>query len=178
MTLAERTRLVERFAALEVERHQLLGTLAQHGAKQLEHIPGPGQWSAAQVIVHFAVVEEGLLAYLRKKVQYGGHGPVSANAPFRLALLKLALRSPLKFKAPAVVAHAPQVSMAEAQDRWEHARAALYEAIGSLPDEALGHGLIKHPTAGRFTPRQGLSFISAHIGHHKRQLARILRNAK
>ena len=169
---------MERFAALEVERHQLLGNLAKYGAKQLEQVPGPGQWSAAQVIVHFAVVEEGLLAYLRKKTQYGGHGPVGASAPFRLALLNLALRSPLKFKAPALVAHAPQVSMAEAQDRWERARADLYEAFGALPDEALGHGLIKHPSAGRFTPRQGLSFISAHIGHHKRQLARILRGAK
>ncbi len=137
--------------------------------------PRPGAWTVAQVITHIAIAEEGSLAYLTKKHAGGRHKPASASAPFRLALLNLAISLPLKYKAPAIVADVPATSYAEARARWAAVRTGMRSAYGAFPEADIAHDLFKHPSAGRFSLLQGVRFMRQHARRHKGQILRTLR---
>jgi uncharacterized damage-inducible protein DinB len=173
--VAGRQELLRQFALLESDRQQLLARLDPLDPLLLGARPSPMAWSVAQVITHLAMAEEGVLAYLRKKIQYGGHGPVGRSAPFRLAFLNLALDLPIKYKAPRAVAHVPVTDHATARARWDAVRTALRSTLVDLEEEVLDHGLVKHPSAGKFTPVQGLRFMRKHVRHHRGQIVRTLR---
>lgn len=173
--MPDRSTLLERFAKLEAQRNDLLEKLGGHSADVLAKAPAAGAWSIAQVIQHLAIADEGMLAYLRKKREVGGHGPTGADAPFRLALLNIALVLPLKYKAPRVVATVPECSYADACARWNTVREHMRETFSTMPEELIGHGLFKHPTFGKFNVVQGLRFIGTHVQHHRRQVDRNLR---
>lgn len=174
--MADRTALLARFSKLEAQRSALLRVLEGLPAERLERQPKPGAWSVAQVVLHLAIAEEGVMNYIDKKRSVGGHGPVGAMAPVRLALLNTALALPLKFKAPAVVATVPQCSYAEACARWQAVRERMHETFTAIPEELIGHGLIKHPSAGKFDLVQGLRFVRWHVKHHRPQIQRTLRS--
>lgn len=167
-----RSALLRRFAKLEAQRTALLRTLENVPRERLERSPGTGKWSVAQVLLHLAMAEEGLMNYIDKKRSVGGHTPVGLDAPVRLALLTTALALPLKYKAPPVVGTVPSCSFAEACQRWEAIRARMADTFRSIPEELIGHGLIKHPTAGKFDLVQGLRFVHWHVKHHKAQVHR------
>lgn len=174
--MADRKALLARFSKLEAQRSALLRVLEGETSERLEQQPKPGTWSVAQVILHLAIVEEGVLNYVDKKRSLGGHGPVGPFAPLRLALLNTALALPLKFKAPAVVATAPECSFAEARQRWQTVRERMEQCFTTIPEELIGHGLIKHPSAGKFDLVQGLRFVRWHVRHHGPQISRTLRS--
>lgn len=176
--MSARTRLLRRFQHLEDQRHAVVGMLEKHPAEALAKAPGPEAWSAAQVVLHLAMAEEGLLKYIALKREKGGHRPAGIGAPFRLALLELALWLPLKYKAPEVVAQVPPCTWQEASGRWEAARQALHAVCRELPEEHLRHDLIKHPLAGKFPMTTGLRFVQRHVAHHIPQLRRVLGDAR
>lgn len=172
--MPDRRTLLARFSKLEAQRSDVLRMLEKEAPIRLELAPQPGAWSAAQVVLHLAMAEEGLMSYIDKKLSTGGHGSPGASAPFRLAFLNLALALPIKFKAPAVVATIPEVSFAEARDRWQKVRERMENTFATIPEPYIGHGLIKHPSAGKFDLVQGLGFVHWHVKHHQPQFSRIL----
>jgi hypothetical protein len=174
--MADRKALLARFSKLEAQRSALLRVLEGETPERLEKAPKPGAWSVAQVILHLAIAEEGVINYIDKKRSVGGHGPVGAMAPLRLALLNTALALPLKFKAPAVVATVPPCTYAEACARWQAVRERMQDTFATIPEELIGHGLIKHPSAGKFDLVQGLRFVRWHVRHHVPQITRTLRS--
>jgi uncharacterized damage-inducible protein DinB len=173
--MPNRSTLLDRFSTLERQRMAILKGIASSDPGLLAKEPTAGAWSVAQVILHLAIAEEGVINYIDKKRSVGGHGPVGALAPVRLALLNTALALPLKFKAPAVVATVPPCTYAEACARWQAVRARMQDTFATIPEELIGHGLIKHPSAGKFDLVQGLRFVRWHVKHHRPQIERTLR---
>ncbi len=173
--MADRKALLVRFSELEAQRNALLRTLAGETHERLAQQPRPGAWSVAQVVLHLAIAEEGIMNYIDKKRSLGGHRPVGVFAPIRLALLNSALALPMKFKAPAVVATVPPCSFAEACQRWQDVRERMQHCFATIPEELIGHGLIKHPSAGKFDLVQGQRFVRWHVRHHGPQIRRTLR---
>lgn len=172
--MPDRRTLLSRFSKLEAQRSDLLRMLEKEAPLRLEQAPRPGAWSAAQVVLHLAMADETLMAYLEKKLSLGGHTVPGASAPFRLAFLNLALALPIRFKAPKVVATIPEVSFAEARSRWQNVRQRMQNTFTTIPEPFIGHGLIKHPSAGKFDLVQGLGFVHWHVKHHQPQFRRIL----
>ena len=169
-----RARLLRQYDRFENERKTLLDQLESHGAAALAHAPGPGAWSVAQIIMHLVMVEQSSLAYLLRKRELGGSSNAGSLSGLRLALLNMTLGLPLRFKAPPVVADVPECTHAEAVAAWGAVRVELQRALTALPPAILHHGLFKHPIAGRFTPEEGLRFMSAHLRHHHGQIERTL----
>jgi len=173
--MPDRKTLLKRFTVLEDQRRSILERLHAMDPQTLRTSPAPGSWSVAQVVLHLAIAEEGMMAYLNKKRSVGGHGPAGAGAPFRLGLLNLALVLPVKYKAPAVVATVPECSFDEATQRWDAVRRTMRSTFDTLPEELIGHGLFKHPSAGKFDLVQGIRFMGMHVERHRGQIDRILR---
>lgn len=170
-----RPRLLRAIAIAEGERSRMLEVLDRLPHDQLERSPAGTAWSASQVITHLAVVEEGALAYLNKKLEYRKHQPVSWTAGVRLLVLNTGLQLPVKYRAPAMVAVIPPTAYAVARARWCAAREALIASYSALPEEILRHDLFKHPTLGRFDPARALRFVRRHMLRHERQIQRTLR---
>jgi hypothetical protein len=176
--MSDRTALLKRFSTLEDQRNTLLQRLSGEDAERLARSPRSGTWSVAQVLLHLAIAEEGLMNYVDLKLRVGGHGPVGIDARFRLALLNTALALPIKFKAPAVVANVPECTFDEATLRWGTARQRMHLTFTSIPEALIRHGLIKHPTAGKFDLVRGIGFIGWHVRHHLPQIERTLRTVR
>jgi hypothetical protein len=124
---------LDRFSLLERQRNEILEGMASADPALLAKQPAPGAWSLAQVVLHLAIADEGMLAYMTKKIEVGGHAPVGASAPFRLALLNVALALPVKYKAPPVVATVPECTMAEAKQRWDAIRERMHRTFETIP---------------------------------------------
>jgi len=174
--MATRKALDEAFEKLELQRHGLIERIVKFPPQDLATPPAAGGWSVAQVITHMAMIEEGSLAYLRKKYTGDRHRPVGAFSILGVLLLKVALASPIKFMAPATVAAVPVLSFAEATARWDTVRHEMHSAYPTVKDEHLHHDLFKHPLVGRFDLVQALSFMHAHHQRHLGQIDRILRS--
>jgi uncharacterized damage-inducible protein DinB len=173
--MTRKDQLLRRFAKAEVERRALLDTLEHIPTSVLERQPGPGAWSVAQIIAHLALAEARSLDYLEHKLRSGDHAPADASAGLRVVALRAALRLPLRFKAPAVVATLPPCSFSEARRAWDEVRSRMAAAYAALPPEVATHGLFKHPTAGRFDTVQGMAFMRDHVQHHRAQIFRTIR---
>ena len=172
--MSTKAKLLRRFAILENERQILLTKLEQLDPVLLQTAPGPEEWSVAQVMLHLAIAEGSAMAYLRKKLEVGGHGPPDVTAPLRLLLLNTALALPIKFKAPAIVATVPACTYADARAQWDAVRSDMRHVLDGIPEKYVGHGLFKHPSAGKFDLVQGLRFMTYHVRHHHGQIQRIL----
>lgn len=152
---------------------QLLETMPE---SQLKYQPAPDKWSILQVTEHLLGAEESSLYYLKKK----NYTPLATRsilpAPIRSILLNIALRSPLKFKAPKVEALVPYNTTppAEVLQRWKEVRKQLALYLEQAPKEAVGKPLFRHPFAGALSLPQMLQFMVEHLDHHRRQIRAIL----
>lgn len=141
--------------------------------------PGPGEWSAAQVVQHLLLAETGIMAYLQKKLasqEQLRRG--SAGAQLRSWLLRIALRLPgLKFKVPPRAGIEPPATnvppLPELRRQWEQVRRQLEQLLNEFPGPQLHHAIFKHPRSGMLTIGQTLDFMLDHVLHHQQQLRRI-----
>jgi hypothetical protein len=143
-------------------------------AARLNEPPAPGKWSAAQILHHVVSSEGGSLQYIRKKTQTPDAVPrATLMCAVRTAVLAAALASPLKFKAPDVVANVPdKPPVDETLAQWSQIRDELEQMIGELPEGLLERALFRHPVGGRMNMSQTLDFMIAHLKRHSRQLRR------
>jgi uncharacterized damage-inducible protein DinB len=172
-------RLNLRFEQLERATNQLLAQAEALGEKA-GTAPGPGQWSAAQVVHHLLVAETGIVQYLDKKLaqteelQKAGWG-----AFFRSRLLRVLLRLPfLRFAAPPKIKalttnDVPPIP--ELRAEWECVRRRLERTLNEYPSKLLNRAIFKHPRSGMLTIYQTLDFMVDHVLHHQGQLTRIAR---
>ena len=169
-----RAALLHQLARIEAEKDALLAELDHCSPTRSEAVPYTGGWTVAQVITHLAVIEEGAVAYLNKKLEFKKHRPLPITTALRFVLLQAGIQLPVKYKAPAVVADIPATSYAVARARWCAAREELIRAYTSLPDGFLTHDLFKHPFMGRFNVVQAVRFIRRHARRHCGQVDRTL----
>lgn len=166
-----------RLARLEKTRIQLEQLLKEYSAEQLNKTPPPGGWSPAEVLKHILDVESGTLMYCENKLHK--HGTDLKNTGFRerrnTLLLRLALRSPLRFHVPSALPEVKGPYDAEALLRqWTELRERYRAFTLSFPAELEQARLFRHPRAGMLNLGQTLSFLQAHLNRHLKQLKRAL----
>ena len=164
--------LLEEFNRMENERVAVLNELKTNPADKLVQKPDSGAWSVAEVVMHMVTAEGGALAYMRKKLEYGGHKRSSFGAAIKQRLLNLAISVPIKYKAPKVADIKPgeSVSFDEASARWDEVRAGLIKEYQAMDDETVGHELFKHPAAGKMNVLQSVRFMRQHMNRHIKQM--------
>lgn len=165
---------------LERSRGRALRTLEGHRPETLNRAPAPGKWSALQTLHHVVTAETLTLGYIRKKMQAGDALPRATVASLlRLLLLEAALASPLRRRAPAMVADVPErVDAAELAARWDGVRAGLRELAEAFPPQHLDRLVFRHPVVGRLTLAHAIDSMAAHLDHHLPQVERALRAAE
>jgi hypothetical protein len=171
-----RADLERRLARLEASRARLEARLRSVDAAALNRAPRPGAWSAGQAVEHVVNVEAGTLRYIRRKMQ-GGVGLPRAPLLSRLraVILRFALASPLRFRAPAVVAEVPpHVDLPALLARWAGVRSDWRALLESFPAELAGRLVFRHGFVGLMALDDTLDFLGAHLEHHARQAERAL----
>jgi hypothetical protein len=169
-----------RLERLEASRARALSLLARHDSPALNRAPGPGRWSALQVLHHVIESEAATLGYIRKKMQAGASLPQAGFGSFlRRAAVQLGLVLPLRFRAPAVAAVVPDVTdPAALRARWEEVRTGWRQLLGALPADLEGRLLFRHPVAGRMGLADTLAVLQAHLDHHVPQVERALKGVR
>lgn len=161
---------------LQDERRTLLDALAGLDEARLRR-PGPGGgWSVLQILGHVALAEQLTLAYLHKKMQDTSAIPRAGAASFwRLAVLKVALRSPLRAKAPERVAHPEaDTTFAAVRAHWDGVRQGWQDLVEAFPPSLVDRAVYRHPRVGRMRLAHTIDSLREHLVHHRRQIDRRL----
>jgi hypothetical protein len=168
--------LARRLDALERSRRRALRLVSDVDPAALGRAPGPGRWSALQVLHHVVTVEALTVGYVRKKMQAGeGLSRAGIGSRLRLLAVQAALASPLRVRAPEVAADVPAtVDPDEVRARWETVRGELAALVESFPPGLLDRLVFRHPFAGRMTLAHALGTLQAHLDHHIPQVERAL----
>ncbi|TGE29019.1 DinB family protein [Hymenobacter metallicola] len=175
-------RLHLRFEQLEHATTRLLDQAQALGDKAHQQ-PGPGQWSAAQVVQHLVVAETGIGQYIDKKIMQEEELGKSGFLTFvRSRVLRAALRLPfLRFKAPKYLASlTPETAppLPELRTEWARIRRQLERTLNEFPSPLLNRDIFKHPRSGMLNIYQTLDFMVDHVLHHQKQLERISKAVK
>ncbi|MBL0911542.1 MAG: DinB family protein [Bacteroidia bacterium] len=166
-----------RLERLENSRIQLEQLLQGYSAEQLNKTPPPGGWSPAEVLKHILDVESATLSYCVHKLQKHGAElkPVGFREKRNAFLLRLALRSPLRFRVPSALPEVKGPYDADALLRqWTEVRERYREFVRSYPPALEKAGLFRHPRSGMLSLEQTLAFLQAHLNRHLKQLKRAL----
>ena len=170
-------RLHLRLIQLERATEQLLQAAEALG-ERAHQAPGPGQWSAAQVVQHLLVAETGISHYIDKKVHVAADMGIASYGHFlRSRLLRLLLRAPfLRFRVPAPLAAATPAAvppLLHLRAEWAAVRRRLERTLDEYPPALLNRAIFRHPRSGMLTLPQTLDFLLDHVLHHQKQVARI-----
>ncbi|KAA9339528.1 DinB family protein [Hymenobacter busanensis] len=172
-------RLHLRFEQLENATEKLLRAAEALG-DQSHQVPAPGQWSAAHVVQHLVVAEQGVEQYIQHKLQQKeGLRTADLKGRFRSLLLRVLLRLPgMKFRAPErlaalMPADSAIPSLAELRQQWAATRRKLERLLNEYPSPLMNQAIFKHPRVGMLTIQQTLDFMLDHVLHHQQQLTRI-----
>ncbi len=169
--------LQQQLDGLERQRRDLLARVDGMDDDVLNRSPGEGQWSVIQVFCHLATAEEISLSTIRKRIEEPEKA-ARAGIVNRLksAVLTVALRSGLPFKAPRRTAEAipEQRSLADTRVHWDEVRAGWQELVATIPADVADKEIFKHPRVGLLNLPQALKFMSEHVRHHAAQVERVL----
>jgi len=168
-------KIQQEFEALEKSRLALFNKLDKLDASKMNQQPDANSWSVVQVMDHLTLAERNSLLYMTKKLSFNVEmKKADFKTTLRLFILKTALKLPLKWKAPKIVADARnEKNYAEAKAAWSEVRNGIAAFLEKFPPEHLQSELFKHPSAGKFTVVQALNFMRTHFEHHLKQIDRI-----
>lgn len=169
--------LQQLYTQLEADRKKLLAQVELIPEEKFNRQPSSGKWSLGEVLSHIVASEQGSTSYMKKKSlgidQVDNSGTIES---LKLGLLIISQRIPfLKFKAPKILAHAPQFHSAESAIRqWNEVRLDLKIFLEKIEDKNIRKKIYKHPVAGRLDVVQAVTFYREHIIHHSPQIKRLL----
>jgi|YNPMSStandDraft_2_1061718.scaffolds.fasta_scaffold02651_4 hypothetical protein len=146
----------------------------------LKKKPSENEWSILEICNHLMVIEQLSIGYIRHKIE---NVDKAKPAPFKHRLftliLKIALKLPLKFKAPKNVSQIPvPKSFTDLMMIWDMTRKELWKVIEKIPDGAYHKAFFKHPLAGYMTISDMLDFFILHQKRHMKQIKRTLNKVK
>ena len=166
--------LAASLARLEASRQRAFEAIGGAPYAALNRPAAPGKWSALQVLHHVITAEALTLGYVRKKMQAGAAlPPAGITSRLRLLAVQLVLASPLRIRAPGVVADVPaEIDAAALRTRWDDVRRDWRELAEAFPSDLLGRLVFRHPYGGRMTLAHALGTLEAHLDHHLPQVER------
>lgn len=172
--------LRSKYATLQQQWEMLFLKVEGWPDEKLNQQPQPGKWSAAQIMSHLILSERLIATSLTKKIH--ANEPLEKSGLkswYRSVLLKLSLRSSLRFKAPRVVAKVPEYSsLSDIEVQWHQTTKEFEKLLENFPSHLLGRAIFTHPIVGRISLYQTIDFMADHVYHHLRQINRILHNTK
>lgn len=165
-------KLESKYLFLEKSRNKLIKDLLELDDTLLNTSPGEGKWSIGQIVAHLLQVEQITLSYIQRKLQKEEElQQAGIKNTVKAVLLKVALNSGMKFKAPKVVAEVPdQVDLETVRAQWDDTRYKLEDLLTELPPAMLDKCLFRHPYAGMLSISQTLTFLHDHFNHHLQQI--------
>lgn len=168
-------KLEVKYLFLEKSRNRLLDELEGFEDIQLNVLPAKDKWSINQVVAHLILVEQVTTGYIQHKIR---NNETLATSQFKnitnCILLKLALKSGMKFKAPQAVASVPDTaSLPVLRLQWDSIRYELEDVLTGLPPHMMDKFLFRHPYSGPLTVSQTLSFLQDHFDHHLQQIRQL-----
>lgn len=169
-------RTIRAFGRLEKQRDEFLNLYRQKNREQLRFKPEADSWNMLQVMRHLVTAESLSLIYIKRKLSKPESGlKAGVMAKIRAFLLKLALALPIKFKAPKIAEVKENYPDFEStNEEWDNARQELKNLLLNADEEIFSKTIYKHPRAGYLTLKQTISFMGDHIGHHLKQVDRIM----
>jgi uncharacterized damage-inducible protein DinB len=169
----------QQFNKLEEKKKKLMHLLLTLPGDMYTKQPSSHQWSVAQAANHIFLSEKLSLAYLKKKLAYPDAIPrYHPKSWGGVLLVKLVFMTNYKWKAPQAINmwEAQQVlSPAELEQKWNSLREELISFLEKHSPSFGKHLVFRHPYAGRMTMTQMLIFMNDHMGHHLKQINRILK---
>ena len=152
----------------------LLKYLEKFSEAQLNQAPSKDKWTALQISHHLILAEGASQVYLEKKLSYNPElKRANLSTYIRAASLKAYLRSPLKWKAPAVIgtnALPKESNLRDTKEKWLSQRLALRQFLMSLDESLYDKELYKHPFVGRITIGNMMGFFKNHFIRHEKQI--------
>ncbi len=164
------------FNEIEINRRSLFDRLDSIDNDLLNFTPDAQSRSILQVCHHLIVSEELSLLYLNKKLQYKSIiAPAGISSSLRSFSLNLALRLPFRLSAPQRVSEFPEnLGWADLKNRWIKVREGMQQRLKNIPEEFKDKLVYKHPSVGRLTVCQMLTFFKTHIKRHNGQIIRLI----
>ena len=167
------------FQKLERKRETLMQQILPLTEVEYSNKPSPGSWSAIEAANHIYLSEKLSLAYLKKKMAYPDTIPSYHFKSWGgVLLIKLVFATGYKWNAPETIDmrhQQPVLTPAELNIKWPLQRQELLSFIESHQSAFGSHLAYRHPYAGRMTMHQMLIFLNDHLGHHMKQIDRILK---
>jgi hypothetical protein len=164
------------FYQLEINRQALFEKIDAIDDDLVKFKPDAHSWSIVQVCHHLILSEELSLQYLNKKLQY--NSPIAQAgiwAFLRSSFINYALRFPIRYRAPKRVSEFPEtLEWIDLKSRWVTVRIGMRERLEKIPEEYLDKLVYKHPSIGRLTIDQMLTFFKNHIFRHEKQIDRLI----
>lgn len=161
-------------ARIETRRREIVAEADRLSSEQLTFRHTPNAWSALDVIEHLVKVEEAIVSRIRPRAPRGPLEAVRAKGALGLMRVIFSLRGRVKVPVQAILPLGG-VTLSDLAKRWEAAQAALREKLEGFEPGAWSRPMMRHPLIGLLTPSESLTFIRWHMGHHRRQIARIRR---
>jgi hypothetical protein len=172
--------LYKKFARLESSRKNILSTLKTFNPESLNKKPAGDKWSSLQILFHIIKSEQlTTISVKRALKEYDKKVNTGLPETLKTALLKIILITPLKFKAPRVVADIPdQPGLEEMIARWSSIRSDIKDLLETIPAEAMKKNIFNHPFSGKMNIFHTTDFLISHSEHHYRQIKKLNRISK
>lgn len=168
-------RLAVRLERLEKARREVLSRLSGIDESTLNRCPADDAWSVIQVLHHVILVEELSIGYIERKRTDTTAGRAGLKERVRSWMLRVAMRSPLRFDAPSVSTDLPaRDSLDDVASRWEEVRTRIRRTLEEIPADAVDRAIYRHPVIGVMSLDQAVRFLEDHLAHHERQIDRTL----
>lgn len=171
--------LDKEFDKLEQQLENLLRMVRPLTEGQQNFKPHANAWSILQIFRHLMQSEGQINKYVRKKI-LGVKETRDAGmlAKFRSALLNAAMRLPIRYRVPESI----KVDFEDhyVYDKlvtdWRALRAELKAFLDTIDEDTSHKELFRHPTVGRMTLAQGLSFMQVHLARHTLQVINLMKH--
>jgi len=166
----------QNFIKLENKRINLFKTINQLDENIIYCKTSPDKWSIFQIIFHLVKSEQLTLLGLKKSLADAKKlTNAGIKSRLRYFVLRSALISRFKFKAPPIVASIPEkYDMKELELKWDKIRKDINKFIETFPPDLEGKNIFKHPLAGWLNINQTINFLHDHYDHHNRQIKTLL----
>ena len=172
--------LSSKFDNLEKSRNDLITYLQGVDKNSLTFKINENKWSTIQICLHVIKAEQLTTLSLNKNLQLKNNLKKSGFTSLIMdALLSFALKSKIKFKAPAIVAKIPDnKDFNELIKKWNAIRVSLKNYVDNFPEDYLRKVIYQHPVAGWLNLSQTLNFLQNHFDHHTPQIIKLIESYK